>query len=136
MKLTLDNPATAPAPYANRFSHVARLDLPGGALLTLSGQVAIDDTGAVLAPGEAGPQAARIFEVIGGLLAAHGAGFGDVLHVRTYMLDLADLPAYAAVRREVFTGTPPASTTVQVSGLFLPGLVLEVEVTAAVGDRT
>ncbi|GAA4608917.1 enamine deaminase RidA (YjgF/YER057c/UK114 family) [Actinoplanes octamycinicus] len=132
MKLTLDNPASVAAPYANRFSHVARLDLPGGALLTLSGQVAVDDAGAVLAPGEAGPQAERVFEIIGGLLAAHGAGFGDVLHIRTYLLDLADLPAYAAVRREVFPGPPPASTTVQVSGLFLPGLVLEVEVTAAV----
>jgi 2-iminobutanoate/2-iminopropanoate deaminase len=134
MKLTLDNPAGVAAPYAARFANVARLDLPGGALLTLSGQVAVDDSGAVLAPGDAGAQAARIFEIIGALLAAHGAGFADVLHVRTYMLDMADLPAYAAVRRQIFPTDPPASTTVQVSGLFLPGLALEVEVTAAVTD--
>ncbi|MBG0563960.1 RidA family protein [Actinoplanes aureus] len=130
MKLTLDNPATVAAPYADRFSHVARLDVPGGALLTLAGQVAVDDAGAVVAPGDAGAQAERIFEIIGALLAAHGAGFGDVLHIRTYMLDLGDLPAYAVVRRRIFPADPPASTTVQVSGLFLPGLVLEVEVTA------
>ncbi|GIF14278.1 RidA family protein [Actinoplanes teichomyceticus] len=132
MKLTLDNPPGVAAPYADRLANVARLDLPGGALLTLAGQVAVDDTGTVVAPGNAGAQAERIFEIIGGLLAAHGAGFRDVLHVRTFMMDLADLPAYAAVRRRVFPADPPASTTVQVSGLFLPGLALEVEVTAAV----
>jgi enamine deaminase RidA (YjgF/YER057c/UK114 family) len=131
VKLTLDNPDTVAAPFADRFANVARLDLPGGALLTLSGQVAVDDSGAVVAPGDTGAQAARIFDIIGGLLAAHGATFRDVLHVRTYLLDLADLPAYAAVRRRVFPTDPPASTTVQVSGLFLPGLTLEVEVSAA-----
>jgi enamine deaminase RidA (YjgF/YER057c/UK114 family) len=132
MKLTLDNPTTVAAPFGDRFAHVARLDLPGGALLMLAGQVAVDDDGGVVAPGDAGRQAERIFEIIGGLLRAHGAELTDVLHIRTFMTDLGDLPAYAAVRRRLFPGTPPpASTTVQVKGLFLPGAVLEVEVTAA-----
>ena len=133
MKLTLDNPPSVAAPFGDRFAHVARLDLPGGgALLTLSGQVAVDDDGAVVAPGDAGAQAGRIFEIIGALLAAHGTTFADVLHIRTFMTSLTDLPAYGAVRRRFFPGTPPpASTTVQVAGLFLPGAVLEVEVTAA-----
>ncbi|MFI5895145.1 RidA family protein [Actinoplanes sp. NPDC051513] len=132
MKLTLDNPETVAAPFGDRFAHVARLDLPGGALLMLAGQVGVDNDGKVVAPGDAGKQAERIFEIIGGLLAAHGATLADVLHIRTFMTDLGDLPAYGAVRRRRFPGTPPpASTTVQVSGLFLPGAVLEVEVTAA-----
>ena len=132
MKLTLDNPKTVAAPFGDRFAHVARLDLPGGALLMLAGQVAVDDEGRVVAPGDAGKQAERIFEIIGGLLRAHGAGLADVLHIRTFMTDLGDLPAYGAVRRRLFPGTPPpAGTTVQVAGLFLPGAVLEVEVTAA-----
>lgn len=137
MRLTLDNPATVAAPFGDRFAHVARLDVGGGALLMLAGQVAVDDTGAVHAPGDVTAQAERIFEIIGGVLAAHGAGFGDVLHVRTFMTNLDDLPAYGAVRRRVFArdGTPPASTTVEVSRLFLPGAVLEVEVTAAARTR-
>ena len=132
MKLTLDNPKTVAAPFGDRFAHVARLDLPGGALLTLAGQVAVDDDGRVVAPGDAGKQAERIFELIEAILRAHGAGLRDVLHIRTFMTDLGDLPAYGAVRRRLFPDSPPpASTTVQVSGLFLPGAVLEVEVTAA-----
>jgi 2-iminobutanoate/2-iminopropanoate deaminase len=134
MKLTLDNPATVAAPFGDRFSHVARLDLGDGALLILSGQVAVDDDGTVVAPGDAAAQAGRIFELIGGLLTAHGAAFADVLHVRTFMTSLDDLPAYGRVRDGYFAGPKPASTTVQVSRLFLPGAVLEVEVTAAVPD--
>jgi 2-iminobutanoate/2-iminopropanoate deaminase len=135
MNLTLDNPATVAAPYGDRFAHVARLDHDGGALLMLSGQVAVDDEGKVVAPGDAAAQTERIFELIGAILTAHGAGFADVVHIRTFMTDLADLPAYGAVRRRLFTGTPPASTTVEVSRLFLPGAVLEVEVTAAISKR-
>ena len=131
MKLMLDNPESVAAPFGDRFAHVARLELGGGALLVLSGQVAVDDAGAVLAPGDMTVQAERVFEIIGGVLAAHGAGFGDVLHVRTFLTDLGQLGEYAAVRRRVFPGEPPASTTVEVSRLFLPGAVLEVEVTAA-----
>lgn len=132
MKLTLDNPATVAAPFGDRFAHVARVDLPaGGALLVLAGQVAVDDTGTVVAPGDVTVQSERIFDLIGKILAAHGATFADVLHIRTFMTDLTDLSAYAAVRRRAFTGTPPpASTTIEVSRLFLPGAVLEVEITA------
>jgi enamine deaminase RidA (YjgF/YER057c/UK114 family) len=136
MNITLDNPPTVAAPFGDRFSHVARLDLPGGALLMLAGQVAVDDRGEVVAPGDAGVQAERIFDIIGGLLAAHGASFADVMHIRTFMTNLDDLPAYAAVRRRLFPAgsatNPPASTTIEVSRLFLPGLVIEIEVTAAV----
>jgi 2-iminobutanoate/2-iminopropanoate deaminase len=130
MKLTFDNPAGVAAPFADRFSHVARVDLPGGALLTLSGQVAVDDDGVVVAPGEVAPQAERILHLVSDLLAAHGATLRDVLHLRTFMLDLGDLPAYGRVRRTFFPADPPASTTVRVSGLFLPGAVLEIETTA------
>ncbi|MET7707351.1 RidA family protein [Micromonospora sp. NPDC005413] len=132
MNVTLDNPTTVAAPFGDRFAHVARLDLPGGALLMLSGQVGVDDAGAVVAPGDVRAQSERIFELIGALLAAHGATFADVLHVRTFLTDLGDLAGYASVRNRYFVTTRPASTTVEVNRLFLDGAVLEVEVTAAV----
>jgi 2-iminobutanoate/2-iminopropanoate deaminase len=131
MKLTLDNPARVDAPFGDRFAHVARLDLADGALLVLAGQVAVDETGAVVGPGDITAQSERIFELIGAILAAHGASFADVLHVRTFMTDLDDLAGYGAVRGRYFTGRPPASTTVQVSRLFLPEALIEVEVLAA-----
>jgi enamine deaminase RidA (YjgF/YER057c/UK114 family) len=122
LRVTLDNPESVPAPYRDRFAHVARLDMAGGALLMLSGQCGVDITA----------QAERTFETVAGLLAAHGAGFDDVLQLRTFLTDLDDLPGYAAVRTKYFGARRPASTTVEVSRLFLDGLVLEVEITAAV----
>ena len=128
--MLLDNPATVAAPFGDRFSHVARVDLGAGALLVLSGQVGVDDAGVIAEPGDATAQSERIFALVGGILEAHGATFADVLHVRTFMTDLDDLSAYGAVRQRYFPGPKPASTTVEVSRLFLPGAVLEVEVTA------
>jgi enamine deaminase RidA (YjgF/YER057c/UK114 family) len=136
VNLSLDNPATVPAPFGDRFAHVARLECGGATLLILSGQVAVDDHGKLIAPGDVTAQAGRIFEIIAAILGAYGATFADVLHVRTFMTSLDDLPSYARVRRPHFPGTPPASTTVEVSRLFLPGAVLEVEVTAAIAAST
>jgi 2-iminobutanoate/2-iminopropanoate deaminase len=132
MKLTLDNPPTVAAPFGDRFAHVARIDLGEGALLILSGQVGVDDKGAVVGPGDVVVQTERIFELAGGILRAHGSGFQDVAHIRTFMTNLGDLAGYGQVRRRFFRGTPPASTTVEVRRLFLPGAVLEVELTAVV----
>ncbi len=96
--LTLDNPATVPAPVGP-FAHVARID---GTLLVLSGQIAVDDAGEVVAPGDVTAQAERIFELIGGMLAAHGSDFGSVAHIRTFMTNLDDLPGYGVVRQRLF----------------------------------
>src|SRR3954447_6887997 len=85
MKLTLDNPPTVAAPFGDRFAHVARVDSGEGALLILSGQVGVDDDGVVVGPGDVVVQAERVFELAGKILRAHGSGFPDVAHIRTFM---------------------------------------------------
>jgi enamine deaminase RidA (YjgF/YER057c/UK114 family) len=126
MTLTLDNPSTVPAP-AGPYAHVTRVDLGDRALLILSGQIAVDENGET--HGDIVTQSERIFELIGGILEAHGSGFDRVAHIRTFMTNLDDLPGYGTVRRRLFPQNP-ASTTVEVSRLFRPGALLEVEVTA------
>lgn len=131
MRKTADNPAGVPAP-AGRYSHVVKLDLGTGALLVLSGQVSVDDDGKVVAPGDLAGQTERVFELIQTILEAHGATFADVINIRTYLTDISRLSEYATVRRRyVQTEAPPTSTTVEVSKLFSPDALVEVEVTAA-----
>ncbi|GAA4411583.1 RidA family protein [Actinokineospora soli] len=130
--LTLHNPPTTPAPFADRYANLAEIDLGAARLLVLSGQVALDHDGAVVGPGDMTAQATAIFTAVEALLADRGAGFADVVNVRTYLTDLSLLAEYAAVRRRFFTGPPPTSTTVEVSRLFLPDALLEVEITAVV----
>jgi enamine deaminase RidA (YjgF/YER057c/UK114 family) len=127
-----DNPAGVPAPPPGRYSHLASIDIADSKLLLLSGQIATDDDGKLIAPGDMTAQADVIFDQIGTILAAHGATFRHVVNIRTYLTDMDRIAEYGDARRKRFdTGSPlPTSTTVEVSHLFVPGALLEVEVTA------
>ena len=133
MRKTFDNPAGVPAPPPGRYSHVARLEIGDSTLLLLSGQCSIDDDLNVVAPGDMREQTERIFEIIGTILAAHDATFADVVNIRTYLTDIDGRSEYGEVRRRYLDADAlPTSTTVEVSALFLPEAVIEVEVMAVI----
>ena len=76
-----------------------------------------------------------MFENLGRCLAEAGAGFGDVVKLTLFVLDVGYLPAVREARDAVIdTAKPPASTAVQVSALAFPGYLLEVEALALVVD--
>jgi enamine deaminase RidA (YjgF/YER057c/UK114 family) len=106
-----------------------------GRLVVVSGQVAQNAKGELVGPGDPAAQARQVFENIGRCLAEVGAGFGDVVKLTLFVLDVADLPALREARDAVIdTAQPPASSAVQVSALFAPGYLLEVEALALVDD--
>ncbi|MEV2269523.1 Rid family hydrolase [Nonomuraea africana] len=120
------NPGSVPA--TNGFySHAVRV----GDMLYVSGQAAFDERGAVVGEGDMTTQAEVVFQNIGKILADQGADFADIAFIRTYLTDLDLRMEYGAVRRKYLTGPPPASTTVEVSKLFMPGLLLEVDLIVA-----
>jgi len=127
-----DNPATVPAPPAGRYSHVARIELGDKTMLILSGQVAIDADGRLVGENDMRAQSEFVMDTIENILAAHGATLADVVNIRTFLTDIDRIGEYGDVRLPRFTGMPPTSTTVEVSRLFVPGALLEVEVTAIV----
>lgn len=104
-----------------------------GRLVVVSGQVAQDERGELVGAGDPRAQAAQVFANLGRCLAAAGAGFADVVKLTWFVLDLADLPALREARDAVVdVARPPASTAVQVAGLFAPGYRFEVEAWALV----
>ena len=106
-----------------------------GRLVVVSGQVAQNDRGELVGPGDPAAQARQVFENMGRCLAEAGAGFDDVVKLTLFVLDVADLPAVREARDAVIdTARPPASSAVQVSALFAPGYLLEVEAWALVDD--
>ena len=123
-----DNPPTVPAP-AGQYSHVARAEFGDKTILQLSGQAAIDADGKIVG-NDMTAQAEYIMDNITAILAAHSATLADVVNIRAYLTDMSQLPEYGKVRAARFTGTPPTVTTVQVSRLFVPGALLEIEVLA------
>jgi 2-iminobutanoate/2-iminopropanoate deaminase len=124
-----DNPATVPAP-AGGYSHVARVELGERTLLQLSGEVAIDGDRKIVGGDDMTAQAEFIMDNITAILAAHGASLADVVNIRTFITDMSRLSEFGKVRAARFTGTPPTITTVEVSRLWVPGALLEVEVLA------
>ena len=123
-----DNPTTVPAP-AGQYSHLARVELGGKTFLQLSGEVAVDADRNIVG-NDMTTQANFILDNIAAILSAHGATLADVVIIRTYLTDMSQLPDYGKVRAARFTETPPTITTVEVSGLWFPGALLEVEVLA------
>ncbi|MEV4013909.1 Rid family hydrolase [Nonomuraea angiospora] len=110
-----------------RYSHAVRV----GDMLYVSGQAAFDEQGNIVGEGSMAAQSEHIFQVISRILADQGATFEDIAFIRTYVTDMDQLLDYGRVRAKYITGTPPASTTVEVSRLFRPGLVLEVDLIVA-----
>ena len=107
----------------------------GQGLVVVSGQIAQDERGELVGPGDPAAQARQVFDNLRRCLTAAGAGFGDVVKLTFFVLDVADLPAVRAARDAVIdTARPPASTAVQVAALFAPGYLFEVEAWALAGD--
>ena len=122
-------PGLAPGPG---YSHAAA---GRGRLVTVAGQVALDADGQMVGAGDAVAQAEQVFQNLRLALGAAGATFEHVVKLTYYLVDISVLPAVREVRnRYVNTAQPPASTAVQVSGLFRPGFLIEVEALAIVPD--
>jgi 2-iminobutanoate/2-iminopropanoate deaminase len=103
-----------------------------GGLLFVSGIVPVDDKGALVGADDVVEQTRQIFRILELVLRAAGCGFGDVVKVTLFLLDVNDRARINPVRQEVFGDARPASTLVEVSALAVPGALLEIEAVAAI----
>jgi enamine deaminase RidA (YjgF/YER057c/UK114 family) len=102
-----------------------------GGLIFVSGQVAFDANGSVVGAGDMGTQARQAFRNLGAVLEAAGASFADVVKLTYFVRDVQAVGAIRAIRDEfVAVANPPASTLVEVSRLFHPELLIEIEAVA------
>lgn len=100
--------------------------------LYVSGCVSLDREGNVVGEDDIDAQVRQVFDNLGAVLRAGGAGFADVVKLTIYLTDVNDRPALTEPRRELFGNHRPASTLVEVSALALPELLVEVEAIAEV----
>lgn len=128
--VTVGDPEGGPVP-AGPYAQCARIEFGSGALLQLAGQVGVDDDGTLVGD-DIATQTEQVFTNLERILTAHGAGLRDVINLRTYLTDIDSLRDYGRVRLARLAGHKPTSTTVEVSRLFLPGALVEVEALAVV----
>lgn len=109
----------------------------GGKLIFVSGQVAWDDKGKPLFPGDLEAQTRKTYENLKIALAAANATFNDVLKFTVYVknLDTAKWKVVSKVRGEFLSQErPPASTMIGVTGLVYDELLIEIEAYAMVKE--
>jgi enamine deaminase RidA (YjgF/YER057c/UK114 family) len=105
-----------------------------GKLLFLSGLVAADDQFNLVGPGDMAAQIRCIYARLQRVLAKAGADLRHVVSETNYTTHSPELTQAAWVRREIYRAAGaamPAATGVHVTGLALPGAMLEVHAVAA-----
>lgn len=103
-----------------------------GDTLYVSGQVGRDAQLNVIADKAA--QFKQAFENVGKVLAAAHMSFADVVDLETWLLEFpGDLPLLMSVKDKFFGTTVPAWTGFGVKSFSMPGIALEVKVTAVRG---
>lgn len=123
------NPPTLPPPRG--YSHVA--EVSGGRTIYISGQIALDASGALVGAGDLRAQAEQVFANLSAALAAVGADFGHVVKLTFFVLDASQMQAVREVRdRYIDTANPPASSAVEVRRLVRDDLLIEIEAVAVV----
>jgi enamine deaminase RidA (YjgF/YER057c/UK114 family) len=105
-----------------------------GDVVEVSGTAAAGPDGAILAPGDVYGQAREALRIIGEALREAGASFADVVRTRIYLTDASLWEEAGRAHGEVFRDIRPANTTLAVSGFVDPEILVEIEVTAIVGD--
>ncbi len=121
------------------FSEIVTVKGPGK-LLFLSGIGGEDShgkAGTITHLGDVYSQTRTAFEKAAHVLAKHGATLADVVKITAYLLDTREFPNYHRARSEAFQNSPtiPAHTLLAVSGLAWPGMLMEVDLTAAIADE-
>jgi reactive intermediate/imine deaminase len=121
------SPESLPSPAG--YSHV--VDAPAGRIVYVSGQVPLDANGELVGPGDLDAQVRQVFENLSRALEAAGASWPDVVKLNYFVRDISRLESVRAIRNEyVDTERPPASTLVEVSGLFRDDVLIEIDAVA------
>jgi enamine deaminase RidA (YjgF/YER057c/UK114 family) len=113
------------------FSRAVRV----GNHISVAGTAAVGADGKTVGVGDAGAQARRIFEIVGGALAEAGASLDDVVRTRIMMRHIDDWKDVGKVHGEVFAVARPATCFVQVSRFIDPDWLVEIEVDAVVDEN-
>lgn len=103
-----------------------------GGFVFVSGQASVDDGGKIVVDTFEG-EFRRSMENARRILAAAGLTLADVVQVRSYVDNPADLPEYNRLYREYFAEPFPARTTIV--NCLGGALKFEIDMTAFAGDR-
>ena len=106
--------------------------LRAGDFIFVSGQGPLDPVTGQIVGTTIEEQTTRVLENIKAILEAGGASMADVVKVSAHLSDLSLFGRYNTVYAAFFPDPKPTRTTV---GSQLPGILVEIDAIAYVGDR-
>jgi enamine deaminase RidA (YjgF/YER057c/UK114 family) len=125
------NPSGLSTPHG--YSQTAVVDLGTCKIVIISGQAPLDKAGNLVGKDDIGIQAGQVFLNIKTILDELHGSMGDIVKLGFYVTDVSQLLAIRSARdKYIDVNHPPASTLVQVSRLFRPDVMIEVEATAII----
>jgi reactive intermediate/imine deaminase len=104
-----------------------------GDLLFVSGCAPVDAARRLVGGDDVVAQTEQVLANLGRVLAEAGLGPRDVLKVTVFLTDIGDRARINPSRQAFFGDARPASTLVEVSGLAVPGMKVEIEAIAGFG---
>jgi enamine deaminase RidA (YjgF/YER057c/UK114 family) len=112
------------------FSHIALAK--GSRLAFIAGQVALGPDFSMIGENDLAAQTEAAMENLGTALAAIGATWGDVVRRTIYTTQPTEFETItAAIEKVQGSSDHPPQTIAGVSGLALPGLLIEIEATVS-----
>lgn len=97
-----------------------------GNLIFVSGQLPLDQEGALIGPGDIKAQTKAVLANLSAILEAAGSSVDKVVKTTVFLADLDDFTAMNEVYADIFAPPYPARSTVQVARF--PGqILLEIE---------
>ena len=111
------------------------VDVSASRIIFIAGQTALDRDGNVVGKGDFAAQARQVFTNLATALQAVECTAGNLVKLTVFLTDMNNLAAYREARNRFFASvTPvaaPAVTLVEVSKLYGPDFLIEIEAIAA-----
>jgi enamine deaminase RidA (YjgF/YER057c/UK114 family) len=112
------------------------VDVRANRIIFIAGQTALDRHGALVGKNDFAAQAERVFQNLSAALKAVNCTAGNLVKLTVFLRDIGHLSTYREARNRFFaTVTPPAApavTLVEVSNLYGPDFLIEIEAIAAI----
>jgi enamine deaminase RidA (YjgF/YER057c/UK114 family) len=103
-----------------------------GRTVYLKGQVALDQDGQAVGQDDMKAQVRKVLENIQAVLDYVGGQMGDIVSLTQYVTDIRAFMEAGEVRQEFFASPFPVTTTVEVSSLYDPRLMVEITAIAEI----
>jgi 2-iminobutanoate/2-iminopropanoate deaminase len=123
---------TQPDPYA---PYLLSQAIQLGNLVFVSGQAGVGDDGRIVGNGDFDAQSDQAFRNLERALKAAGSSLRHVAKVTIFLTSMENFAKIVELRRRWFTAPYPADTIVEVSALYSPEAMIEIEAIALIPEH-